>query len=125
MAHPLHTRFRMNTDAIGWRRLTPDAIADLPEAGAVFEVANLVRNVRYIGSAQGNLRARLAEFALAGAKLPATPGGYYFRYEPAAEEAQALSARLDLYRTRHMGQLPLANRDPLSPLLVASRRAAA
>jgi hypothetical protein len=39
----------MNTEHAIWRRLTPDTIAELPEAGAVFEVANLVRTVHYIG----------------------------------------------------------------------------
>ena len=43
-----------------WRRLTAETIADLPETGAVFEVANLVRTVQFIGKASGNLRARVA-----------------------------------------------------------------
>ena len=53
----------MITDTRNWRRLTAETIADLPEAGAVFEVANLVRTVQFIGSASGNLRARLASYA--------------------------------------------------------------
>jgi hypothetical protein len=113
----------MNTDLIGWRRLTPDTLADLPEASAVFEVANLVRTVQLIGSAQGNLRASLTALTREASKLPVTPGGYYFRYESAEQEAEALAARLEEYRTRHLGRLPLGNREPRA-IRVAARRAA-
>jgi hypothetical protein len=124
VAHPLHARGCMNTDCIGWRRLTPDSIADVPEAAAVFEVANLVRTIQLIDAAQGNLRARLDSLLHEQTKLPATPGGYYFRYDPAEQEADALAARLEEYRKRHMGRVPLGNREPLHFVRVASRRAA-
>ena len=52
----------MITDTRSWRRLTSETISDLPEAGAVFEVANLVRTVQFIGTASGNLRSRLATY---------------------------------------------------------------
>jgi hypothetical protein len=124
VAYRLHPREHMNTDSGGWRRLTPDSIADVPEAAAVFELANLVRSVQLIGVAQGNLRARLATLLREHTKLPASPGGWFFRYDPAEEEAAALAARLEDYRKRHMGRLPLGNREPLQTLRVAARRAA-
>jgi hypothetical protein len=114
----------MNTDANGWRRLTPDTIADLPEAAAVFEVANLVRNIHYIGSAGGNLRARLATLIQEQAKLLPVPGGYYLRYETAASEDDALAGRLASYRAEHSGMLPVGNRESGRTLRVAPRRAA-
>ena len=64
MARVLLKPRSMNQEPSRWRRLTPAAIAALPEAAAVFEVANLVRTVKFIGSAGGNLRARLTAFPL-------------------------------------------------------------
>ena len=114
----------MITDTRNWRRLSPDTIADLPESGAVFEVANLVRTVQYIGSASGNLRARLSAYAQEDLKLRPIPGGYYFRYESAEEESAALAQRLDSYRKRHGGGEPLGNSETVLGLRLASRRAA-
>lgn len=125
MAYRLQNSTCMNAECIGWRRLTPDAIADLPEESAVFEVANLVRNVQYIGVAQGNLRTRLGGLTREQTKLPVMPGGYYFRYETTAQEDEALSSRLTAYRDGHAGSLPLGNRESLpAPLRLASRQAA-
>ena len=101
----------MNTDHKVWRRLTPDTIAELPEAAAVFEVANLVRSVQYIGVAKGNLRQRMASWTQEQAKLSPAPGGFYVRYEPASAEEQALEARLSTYRERHNGRLPTGNQN--------------
>lgn len=114
----------MITDTQNWRRLTPETIADLPEAGAVFEVANLVRTVQFIGSAAGNLRARLASYAQEDLKLRPIPGGYYFRYEAAAKEDETLAERLDSYRKVHGGIVPAGNGDTPAAVRIASRRAA-
>src|SRR2546426_7652053 len=99
----------MITNTHDWRRLTTDMILDLPETGGVFEVANLVRTVQFIGTASGNLRARLAAYAQDDVKLRPIPGGYYFRYQPAAEEDAVLHERLTSYRSRHSGQVPAGN----------------
>jgi hypothetical protein len=114
----------MITDTQNWRRLTPETIADLPEAGAVFEVANLVRTVQFIGSAAGNLRARLASYAQEDLKLRPIPGGYYFRYEAAAKEDETLAERLSSYRKVHGGIVPAGNSDTGVAVRIASRRAA-
>jgi hypothetical protein len=115
----------MITNTRDWRPLTVDMITDLPETGAVFEVANLVRTVQFIGTASGNLRARLAAYAQDDVKLRPIPGGYYFRYEPAAEEDSLLHERLASYRSRHGGQVPAVNSEALQPSLrLAPRRAA-
>jgi len=107
----------MNMNGSRWRRLTSYALDELPDAAAaVFEVANLVRTVQYIGCAKGNLRRRLATFAQPETKLPASPGGYYFRYEPTAREDEAFAARLASYQSTHFGRLPARNQDtPLAP----------
>jgi len=115
----------MITNTRNWRRLTPETIADVPETGAVFEVANLVRTVQFIGTAAGNLRARLAAYAQEDLKVRPIPGGYYFRYLPAAAEDEALNEELASYRSRHGGLLPIGNSEAVLPRLrVAPRHAA-
>jgi hypothetical protein len=123
--HVARDPLRMNTELIGWRPLSIDAIADLPEEPAVFEVANLVRSIQYIGSAEDNLRTSLTALAQDQTKFRAIPGGWYFRYERVAQADEALTHRLTAYRAKHGGQLPPANRDAGRSLRVASRRAAA
>jgi len=115
----------MITNTRNWRRLTPETIADVPETGAVFEVANLVRTVQFIGAASGNLRTRLAAYAQEDLKVRPVPGGYYFRYVTATAEDEALSQELTSYRSRHGGLLPIGNSEAVLPRLrVASRHAA-
>jgi hypothetical protein len=115
----------MITNTRNWRRLSAETIADLPESGAVFEVANLVRTVQFIGTASGNLRQRLAAYAQEDLKVRPIPGGYYFRYVQATQEDTALDEQLASYRSRHGGMLPVGNSDAVQPRLrVASRHAA-
>jgi len=90
----------------------------------VFEVANLVRTVQFIGKASGNLRTRVATYAQEDLKWRPVPGGYYFRYETAAREDEALDAHLAAYRNGHGGQLPAGNSEALPALRIAARRAA-
>ncbi len=124
MAHRLQIRARMHTAHNGWRRLTADTIAELPEAGGVFQVANLVRTVHYIGSAGGNLRARLAAYAQEQMRLSPISGGYYVHYELATAEDEVLASRFSLYRAGHGGLLPVGNREAGPTLRLASRNAA-
>lgn len=107
-----------------WRPLTAETIAGLPQAGAVFEVATLVRTVHFIGAAGGNLRARLVSFTQEQVKHVPVPGGYYIRYEQATVEEEVLAKRLATYRARHGGLLPVGNRETAPALRVASRHAA-
>lgn len=132
MARGLLPTGGMRHDPSIWVRLTPERIAQLPEAAAVFEVASLVRTVHYIGCAEGNLRARITGMWSDLRKLPQCSGGYYLRYEPATAEAEALERRLAAYRQRHRGGMPSGNRDVATgsrdiatpPLRVARRQAA-
>lgn len=114
----------MITDTRNWRRLTAETIADVPETGAVFEVANLVRTVQFIGTASGNLRSRLVSYAQEDLKQRPIPGGYYFRYEAAAAESEAYEERLAAYRKLHGGVVPTGNSETLTAFRFASRRAA-
>lgn len=113
----------MDVEPGRWLRLNPDNIAGLPEDAGVFEIANLVRNVLYIGRGDGSLRRRLSEMGHLPPQLPASTGGYYFRFMLTAEEQQEMDRRVDAYRTRHAGRPPLGNGDG-PPLRLAARRAA-
>jgi hypothetical protein len=124
VAWALQNSLPMITDTSFWRRLTPETIAELPETGAVFEVANLVRTVQFIGRASGNLRARMAAYVSEDLKLRPCPGGYYFRYERTPAEEETLDQRLAAYLGSHGGMLPLGNAGPQPTLRVAARRAA-
>jgi len=111
-------------DSNAWQPLTPEVIAGLPEAPAVFEVANLVRSVVYIARAEGKLRESLTALWQDPVKLPVRPGGHFFRYELTTREEEALQKRLTAYRTKHQGQLPPINRDAEPRLRVAARNVA-
>lgn len=93
-----------------WIRLTPTSIAALPNADGVFEVANLVRNVQYVGRACGRLRDTLTEFGHMPRNLPLSVGGYFFRFELTTAEGEAFERRIEAYRKRHEGAVPPGNR---------------
>jgi hypothetical protein len=114
----------MHRNTMTWRRLNPDMIAELPEAAGVFEVANLVRTIVYIGAADGNLRARLGTLSVEQTKLPACAGGLFFRYQLTAKETETLASELATYRAQHGGELPAGNREAPRPLRLAARSAA-
>ena len=99
----------MDRHPSSWQPLVPEALNTVPAAAGVFEVANLVRNVRFIDAGAGNLRERLAPFAEWQMKLPPSPGGYYFRYLRVDHEHEALNASLDAYRESHRGLPPPMN----------------
>ena len=124
VACPLLFHERMHHNPNTWRRLNPETIAQLPEEAAVFEVANLVRTVQFIGTADGNLRARVAAIATQMSKLPVSAGGYYVRWEPTAAETEALEKWVGAFRTFHRGAMPQGNLETPTHLRVASRRAA-
>jgi hypothetical protein len=113
----------MDVEPGRWLRLNPDNIAGLPEDAGVFEIANLVRNVLYIGRGDGSLRRRLTEMGHLPAELPASAGGYYFRFTLTADEQAEMDRRVEAYRARHAGRPPLGNASD-RPLRLAARRAA-
>lgn len=120
----------MNRHPTPWRPLVRAALSTVPAAAGAFEVATLVRNVRYIAAAAGNLRERLAPLADWQAQLPPSPGGYYFRYLQADHEQEALSVFVEAYRLTHGGPPPVMDakqtaRAEKAPQLREARRQAA
>ncbi len=116
------------TENISWRRFTLEIIGELPKSPAVFEIANLVRTVLYIGAAD-DLRAHLMKY---WQELRPSPGGYYFRFQQGKEAGEeALTTHLASYRAAHGGLLPNGNafatpatRSAAASTRAASRRAA-
>ena len=100
-----------------WIRLTPTNIAALPNADGVFEIANLVRSVQYVGRACGRLRDTLENFGHMPRTLPSSVGGYFFRFELTSAETETFQRRIEAYRKRHEGALPPGNRAPVVELL--------
>lgn len=92
-----------------WLPLTADNIEALPDRAGVFEVANLVRNVLYIGRGEGRLRERVAAMGPIPSHLPPCPGGHYFRFELTQKEDDALERRIKSFQSRHRGRLPVGN----------------
>jgi hypothetical protein len=115
----------MLPDTGSWRRVTVDTVAALPELSAVFEVANLVRTVLYIGAAEGNLRARVDTLLRTPGKLPQAAGGYWVRWQPTEGEAALLEERLATFRASRRGALPPGNRETRERIPLPVRAAAA
>ena len=92
-----------------WHRLTPDNINALPNADGVFEVANLVRNVQFVGRGCGRLRDTVTTFGCMPRTLPLSVGGYFFRYELTTAEGETFKRRIEAYRKRHDGAVPPGN----------------
>ena len=110
LARPLLSLGDMEHTTGRWIRLTPDNIAAVPNADGVFEIANLVRSVQYVGRACGRLRDTLTDFGHMPRTLPSSVGGHFFRFELTTAETEALQRRIEAYRKRHEGALPPGNR---------------
>jgi hypothetical protein len=89
-----------------WRPITSTTLEELPEEPGVFELANLVRSVLFIGgSAAGGLRAELSS-ALNDPRLRSA--ARYLRFELTAEPASRAEEILSSYRAAHRGEAPPA-----------------
>ena len=92
-----------------WLKLNPSTIEEVPAAPGIFEIANLVRTVLYIGGGEGNLRQRLEGLGAVPTNLPSSVGGYYVRYTLLADEVSGLAEREAAHRAEHGGRLPAGN----------------
>ena len=81
----------------------------LPNESGVFEIANLVRTVVYIGRGDGRLREQIESFGPVPSVVPPSVGGHYFRYELTPAEHDVVKRRLKGYRREHGGSLPVGN----------------
>jgi hypothetical protein len=108
-----------------WLKLNPSTIEEIPAAPGVFEIANLVRTILFIGAGEGNLRQKLEGLGAVPANLPASVGGYYVRYALVADEAGAVAEREAGHRAEHRGRLPAGHEPHLrSAIRLVTRHAA-
>ena len=103
---------RMPVVAPVWVPFSAESIGALPEVGAVFEIATLVRNVVYIARAEGNLRLAAERILAIPGHLPLPAGGLYLRWTPTDREVELLTEQLVAFQRTHSGELPIANRQP-------------
>jgi len=82
-----------------WSDYTPENVAEAPDVFGVYEIANRLKNVIYIG--EGNIKERLASHL-----RPKSPDYFsnasYFRYETTGGKAKAVAAQnvlLKFYKT--------------------------
>ncbi len=105
-----------------WKPLTLALIAEAPTCPGVYELANLVRTVVFIGAAGESLSDALG----AHLNAPATPhphfGRLYFRVSPLEEPEDAQTALIEEFRASHSGAFPAAQLTQPAPLPTAPRR---
>ena len=104
-----------------WRPITSSTLEELPEEPAVFELANLVRSVLFIGGspAQG-LRTEVSS-VLADPRLRSA--ARYLRFELTGEPAMRAEQILSEYRASHRGEVPPAQGNPAANGATALLRA--
>jgi hypothetical protein len=108
-----------------WLKLNPSTIEEVPSAPGIFEIANLVRTILFIGAGEGNIRRKLAGLGAVPANLPASVGGYYVRYTLVADEAAAVAELEAGHRAGHGGRLPAGHEPILRPAIRLVTRHAA
>jgi len=108
-----------------WQKLNPSTLETVPEEPGIFEIANLVRTVLYVGRADGSLRRRLEGLGAVPTNVPASTGGYYVRWATSADEAAALAEAEAAHRARLRGRLPAGNEGVVRPTIRLVTRNAA
>jgi hypothetical protein len=89
-----------------WQSLDAVVVTRLPNSPGVFEVANLVRTVLFIGAAPESLAMTLTTQLGTPNVLHVRAGHLYFRYAPTNDAGQTQAELLARYGERHGGTLP-------------------
>ncbi|MCC6849905.1 MAG: hypothetical protein IT294_15485 [Deltaproteobacteria bacterium] len=104
-----------------WKPMLPALIAEAPSCPGVYELANLVRTVVFIGAATEHLGESLAAHLNVPPTLHAHFGRLYFRVAPLDAPEEAQQALVEEFRASHAGAFPAAQMtQPPSP--IAPRR---
>ncbi|MCC6763453.1 MAG: hypothetical protein IT293_02215 [Deltaproteobacteria bacterium] len=104
-----------------WKPMAPALIAEAPSCPGVYELANLVRTVVFIGAATESLGEALTAHLNAPPTLHAHFGRLYFRVAPLDEPESAQAARIEEFRASHAGAFPAAQMTQPPPPLAARR----
>ena len=111
----------MSMNFSAWKPMIPALIAEAPTCPGVYELANLVRTVVFIGAASESLAEALTTHLNAPATVPHC-GRLYFRVAPLEEPEEAQVALIEAFRASHNGAFPAAQLMPPPPLPEAPRR---
>jgi len=91
-----------------WRPLTVAETVAAPETPGVFEIANLVRTLLFVGTAPESLAASLTQYLDVPGRRQPSFGRLHFRFLPTNEPERVQDDLLLSYRERHGGALPPA-----------------
>jgi hypothetical protein len=91
-----------------WKPMIPALISEAPTCPGVYELANLVRTVVYIGAAGENLSDALTQHMNAPATLHPHFGRLYFRFAPLEQPDGAHAELIEEFRASHSGAFPAA-----------------
>jgi hypothetical protein len=116
--NPLENPTDMST-TMEWRVITPSLLDDLPDRPGVFEIANLVRNVLFVGAAPLGLAGAIRE-TLTTSRLVSR--AHCVRFEIADDAEERARRHLAEYRRTHDGMLPYAQREDALMTLLEARR---
>jgi hypothetical protein len=105
-----------------WKPLIPVFVAEAPSCSGVYQLANLVRTVVFIGAAGESLSEMLNEHLNAPATLHAPVGRLYFRVAALDEPAGVQTALIEEFRASHNGAFPAAQLTQPTPVPVPPRR---
>ncbi len=105
-----------------WKPMNPALIAEAPTCPGVYELANLVRTVVYIGAAGENLNDALTQHLNAPATLHPHVGRLYFRIAPLESPMGAQAELIEEFRTSHHGAFPVAQMTQPAPQPEMPRR---
>ena len=99
-----------------WRPLTAAETVAVPESPGVFEIANLVRTILFVGTVPESLAASLTQYLDAPGQRQPLAGRLYFRFLPTDDPEKVQNDVLLSYQEHHGGALPPAQTNPLPPL---------
>ena len=105
----------MTVDFSVWHPLTPAETTGAPESRGVFEIANLVRTLLFVGTAPESLAASLRQYLETPGQRQPLAGRLYFRFLPTDEPEKLQNDLLVSYRECHSGALPPAQTSPPPP----------
>lgn len=105
-----------------WKPMTPALIAEAPTCPGVYELANLVRTVVFIGAAGESISEALTQHLNTPATLHPHFGRLYFRMAPLEEPEGTQTLLIEEFRANHGGALPAAQLIQPPPIPVAPRR---
>ena len=99
-----------------WKPMIPALISEAPTCPGVYELANLVRTVVFIGAAGENLSDTLTQHMNTPATLHPHFGRLYFRFAPLEQPEGAQERLLEAFRASHSGAVPAAQMTQPQPV---------